>query len=133
MIRFILLAIASSLAFTANAQLLKLNSEANLDKKVLEVNVEGPTLIALDLQKELNLTEAQYAQVVQLHEKRFQLIADAEAAHQADALMLSKIIYGINLEADKTLQTLLDPRQVRLLVDLEGRQHTRFVSDNSEE
>lgn len=133
MIRFILLALAISLSFTANAQLLKLNSEAKLDNKVLEINVEGPSLIALDLQKELNLTEAQYAQVLELNKKRFQLITAAEAEYQSDAMMLSKIVYGINLEADKTLHTLLDPRQARLLIELEGRQHTRFVSENAED
>lgn len=133
MLRFILLALATSICSIANAQLIKLNSEAPLDKKVLEVSLEGPMLIATDLQNELALTEAQYAEVIKLYEERFRLIAAAESEHKADAPLLSKIIYGINLEADKALEMLLDPLQVRLLAELGGRQTARFTSDNSSE
>lgn len=131
--RIILLAFATCLCTFANAQLLKLNEDAFLDSKVLEVQLDGPAMAALELQNELNLTKAQYEQVVQLNQKRYEQILAAEETYKEDALQRSKTIYAINMEADKALGALLDPKQMHLYLELEGLKQMRFVSDNSEE
>lgn len=129
--RILLLAFAIGMCTAANAQLIKINEDAFLDKKVLEVKVEGADMIAMDLQNELHLTKEQYEQVVQLNQKRFKQIEEAEKAQQ-DELLRSKTIYAINLETDKALGALLDPKQMRLYLELENRQ-ARFVSDNAKD
>lgn len=130
--RIILLALAASFCTFANAQRNKLKDDA-LDKMVLEVTIEGPAMAALDMQQELELTQEQYEQVVQLNQKRYDQISEAEELYKEDALQRSKSIYTINMEADKALGALLDPRQLRLYLELEGRHQMRYVSDNAEE
>ncbi|MBC5991451.1 hypothetical protein [Pontibacter cellulosilyticus] len=130
--RILLLAFAIGMCTTASAQLIKINEDAYLDKKVLEVKVEGADMIAMDLQNELNLSKEQYEQVVQLNQMRFKQIEEAEKTHQQDELLRSKTIYAINLETDKALGALLDPKQMRLYLEMESKQ-TRFVSDNAKD
>lgn len=130
--RIILLVFATCWCTIASAQLLKLNEDAVLDSKVLEVQLDGPAMAALELQNELNLTKAQYEQVVLLNQMRYKQILAAEEAYREDALLRSKTIYAIHMETDKALGALLDPKQKRLYLELEGLQQMRFVSDNSE-
>ncbi|MEJ8801943.1 hypothetical protein [Pontibacter sp. H249] len=130
--RIILLVLATGICTFANAQRLKLK-EGALDKLVLQVSLEGPTLAAVELQKELDLTQEQYYQVMQLNQQRYEQIIKVEEVHKEDALVRSKSIYTINMEADKALSSVLDPRQLRLFLELEGRQDLRLVSEHAEE
>ena len=128
----LLVALAFSFCSFANAQRHKGKDDA-LDKRVLEVSVEGPAMATLDLQQELNLTPQQLEQVVQLNQKRYEQILAAEEQYKEDALLLSKSVYTINVETDKLLGALLDVRQLRLFLEMDGRQQLRFVSDNADE
>ena len=130
--RILLVALAFSFCSFANAQRHKGKDDA-LDKRVLEVSVEGPAMATLDLQQELNLTPQQLEQVVQLNQKRYEQILAAEEQYKEDALLLSKSVYTINVETDKLLGALLDVRQLRLFLEMDGRQQLRFVSDNADE
>ncbi|WP_299821570.1 hypothetical protein [uncultured Pontibacter sp.] len=130
--RIILLVLTSTICTVASAQLHRGADDA-LDKHVLAITVEGPALAAMDLQRELNLSQEQYEQVMELNRKRFEQVYEAEQAYSNDAQLLSKTIYTINLETNKALSTMLDPMQQRLYMELEGNQQVQFISDNGEE
>ncbi|GAB3196042.1 hypothetical protein ABID22_001701 [Pontibacter aydingkolensis] len=130
--RILLLTFAATICTFATAQRLKLTDDA-LDKHVLEVNINGQAMAALELQAELNLTQEQYKLAMQLNQKRYEQIAEAEEVYQADNILRSKAIYSINLEADKSIGAILDPKQLRAFLELEGQRQLRLVSDNADE
>lgn len=115
----------------SNAQRMKVTDEP-LDKVVLSVNLNGATMANLELQKELKLDEEQFKQVQLLNEKRYQQIQEADLEFKDNAIQRSKAIYSINLEIDKALGLMLQPEQLRVYLELEGRENNRFATEQEE-
>ncbi|MFD2512598.1 hypothetical protein ACFSRY_01855 [Pontibacter locisalis] len=115
----------------SNAQRMKVTDEP-LDKVVLSVNLNGATMANLELQKELKLDEEQFKQVQLLNEKRYQQIQEADLEFKDNAIQRSKAIYSINLEIDKALSLMLQPEQLRVYLELEGRENNRFATEQEE-
>ncbi|MBF8962186.1 hypothetical protein I0P70_02915 [Pontibacter sp. FD36] len=116
---------------TAQAQRLK-ESDDDLDKKVLAINLTGPQMAILEMKRELNLSEEQLMQVELLHEERYQRMAEAEM-NLEDPLKLQRTYREIQIQLDKVLAGILTEKQLKQFLELEGRQHVNLLTGNEEE
>ncbi|WP_299985743.1 hypothetical protein [uncultured Pontibacter sp.] len=116
---------------TAQAQRLK-ESDDDLDKKVLAINLTGPQMAILEMKRELNLSEEQLMQVELLHEERYQRMAEAEM-NLEDPLKLQRTYREIQIQLDKVMAGILTEKQLKQFLELEGRQHVNLLTGNEEE
>ena len=111
------------------AQRMKVTDEP-LDEILLAVTLDGPAMATMELQKELNLNIDQVKQVQLLNKKRYEQIDEADQTFKGNAIQRSKAIYSIHMEADKALEQVLKPEQLRVFMELEGRQNTRLATED---
>ena len=116
---------------TSQAQRLR-ETDDFLDKKVLSINFTGPQMAVLEMKRELNLSEEQMVQVEQLHEERFQLMTEAEAKNE-DPIKLQRTYRDIQVQLDKVMAGILNEKQLKHFLELEGRQHVILLTGNEEE
>lgn len=115
----------------AQAQFMKEGDE-KLDKMVLAFNLTGPEMLSYEMKQELKLSAEQLAQVEALNEKRYKVMAEAEAAYP-EPIKRQRKFRDINLQHDKELSGILDEHQLKHFLELEGRQNVRYLSGNEEE
>jgi hypothetical protein len=108
------------------------DTDDHLDKQVLAVAVTGPQMAIMEMERELKLTKEQLAQVEQLNENRFQLMAEAEATIE-DPLKLQRQYRDIQVKLDKVLANILTESQLKHYLELEGRQNIQFLSGKEDE
>jgi len=104
-------------------------TDDRLDKQVLAMNLNGPAMSTVEMQRELLLNDEQFAQVTQMNQVRYEQLEKAEIAFAQDPIQCSKMMRDINLENDKALRHVLTQEQLRHFLELEGRQNARFVSE----
>ncbi|WP_242928268.1 hypothetical protein [Pontibacter vulgaris] len=130
--KIILLAfICIGAATGANAQRAKIADDP-LDKQVLAVNMTGAEMATVEMKQTLQLTTEQEAAVSKLNEERYKQILDAENAYAANPTLLQRKFRNIHLQSDKALNNVLTDEQLNLYLELEGRQNTRFISENGD-
>ncbi|MBF9254761.1 hypothetical protein I2I11_15760 [Pontibacter sp. 172403-2] len=105
-------------------------TDDKLDKQVLAVSLNGPAMATVEMQKELLLDDAQYVQVTQLNQDRYEQLEKAADTFAQDPIQRSRAMRDINLENDKALRQVLTQTQLRYFLELEGRQNARFVTEN---
>ena len=98
----------------------------SLDKKVLEVQVTGPELLTLEMERELQLTAPQREEVKQLNEQRYQQLLETEKTAVAGN---NQLIQKVHLQNDKALTKVLSSEQLRRFLELEGRQHAQQLTE----
>ncbi|PVY40828.1 hypothetical protein C8E01_106170 [Pontibacter virosus] len=116
---------------TTQAQRLK-ETDDELDKKVLAISLSGPQMAILEMKRELNLSEEQLMQIELLHEERYQLMSEAESK-QDDPLQLQRAYREIQVKHDKVMAGILDEKQLKHFLELEGRQHINLLTGKEEE
>lgn len=116
---------------TAQAQRLT-ETDDDLDKKVLAISLSGPQMAILEMKRELNLSEEQMMQVELLHEERYQLMSDAELKVN-DPIELQRTYREIQLKTDKVMASILNEKQLKQFLELEGRQYVNFLTGKEEE
>lgn len=116
---------------TAQAQRLT-ETDDDLDKKVLAISLSGPQMAILEMKRELNLSEEQMMQVELLHEERYQLMSDAELKVN-DPIELQRTYREIQLKTDKVMAGILNEKQLKQFLELEGRQYVNFLTGKEEE
>ncbi|SIT81693.1 hypothetical protein [Pontibacter indicus] len=116
---------------TAQAQRLT-EKDDDLDKKVLAISLSGPQMAILEMKRELNLSEEQMMQVELLHEERYQLMSDAELKVN-DPIELQRTYREIQLKTDKVMAGILNEKQLKQFLELEGRQYVNFLTGKEEE
>ena len=118
-------------AAKVQAQLIR-ETDERLDKLVLAVEVTGPQMLSLEMKQELKLSPEQYARIEALSEQHYRQLADAEF-NLTDPLLKQRKFRDISLELDKALSTILNEQQLKLFLELEGRQNVSFLSGAEEE
>lgn len=98
-----------------------------LDKQVLLVELTGPQMAMLELQRELKLTEEQVLQLEKLNEDRYQHMTEAESSYD-DPLQLQLKFREIHVALDKVMASILTEQQLKHYLELEGRQHVQYLS-----
>ena len=126
----ILLILALTIS-TTQAQRLR-ETDDELDKKVLAINLNGPQMAIMEMKRELNLSEEQMVQVELLHEERFQRMSEAEAKNE-DPIKLQRTYRDIQIQLDKVMAGILNEKQLKHFLELEGRQHVNLLPGNEEE
>lgn len=86
----------------------------------------------LEMKRELNLSEEQMMQVELLHEERYQLMSDAELKVN-DPIELQRTYREIQLKTDKVMAGILNEKQLKQFLELEGRQYVNFLTGKEEE
>ncbi|MBX0335447.1 hypothetical protein K3G39_19610 [Pontibacter sp. HSC-14F20] len=124
----IILALAIS---TTEAQRLRA-ADDELDLKVLAISLSGPQMALLEMKQELQLSDEQLMQVELLHEERYQRMTEAGLT-QDDPIELQRTYREIQIELDKVLAGILDEKQLKHFLDLEGRQHVNMLTGKEEE
>lgn len=122
-----ILTLAIGLITTAGFAQRITKGDDSLDKKVLDVQVTGPALLTLEMERELQLTIPQRVEVKQLNEQRYQQLLETEKA--AVAGPNDKIIQKVHLQNDKALTKVLSSEQFRRFLELEGRQHAQQLTE----
>ncbi|MER2998228.1 hypothetical protein [Pontibacter populi] len=122
-----ILTLALGLLTTAGFAQRITKGDEGLDKKVLEVQVTGPALLTLEMERELQLTAPQREEVKQLNEQRYQQLLETEKTATAGAT--DKLIQKVHLQNDKALTRVLSSEQFRKFLELEGRQHAQHLSE----
>lgn len=108
-------------------------TDDRLDKQVLAINLNGPAMSTVEMQRELLLNDAQYTQVTQMNQARYEQLEKAEISFAQDPIQRSRAMRDINLENDKALRQVLTQEQLHHFLELEGRQNARFVSENDKQ
>ncbi|PKV75700.1 hypothetical protein [Pontibacter ramchanderi] len=103
-----------------------------LDKKVLAMDLSGPQMALMEMKRELNLSEEQLLQVEQLHDKRYQRMAEAQTK-LTDPIELQRAYRDIQTELDKVMAGILNEKQLKHFLELEGRQYVNLLTGNEEE
>lgn len=116
---------------TTQAQRLK-ETDDELDKKVLAISLTGPQMAILEMKRELNLSEEQLMQVELLHEERFQRMSEAEL-NVEDPLELQQAYREIQIQLDKVMAGILNEKQLKHFLELEGRQYVNLLTGKEEE
>lgn len=98
-----------------------------LDKQVLLVELTGPQMAMLEMQRELKLTEEQVLQLEKLNEDRYQYMTEAESTYD-DPLQLQLKFREIHVALDKVMASILTEQQLKHYLELEGRQHVLYLS-----
>lgn len=129
--KLFLIIVISSLATSSFAQRLKAADDA-LDKKVLNVQVEGASLATLEMEKELKLNHAQQQQVELLNKVLYEQLLTAGEKFGDNMLKQARTIRSIQLENDKALKRILTEEQLKKYLELEGRQHATHLSELDE-
>jgi hypothetical protein len=122
-----ILTLALGLITTAGFTQRITKGDDGLDKKVLEVQVTGPALLTLEMERELQLTAQQQQEVKQLNELRYQQLLETEKT--ASAVSSDQMIQKVHLQNDKALTKVLSSEQLRRFLELEGRQHAQHLSE----
>ncbi|WP_162426224.1 hypothetical protein [Pontibacter pudoricolor] len=122
-----ILTLALGLITTAGFAQRITKGDDGLDKKVLEVQVTGPALLTLEMERELQLTAQQQQEVKQLNELRYQQLLETEKT--ATAVSNDQMIQKVHLQNDKALTKVLSSEQLRRFLELEGRQHAQHLSE----
>lgn len=122
-----ILTLALGLLTTAGFAQRITKGDEGLDKKVLEVQVTGPALLTLEMERELQLTAPQREEVKQLNEQRYQQLLETEKTATMGAT--DKLIQKVHLQNDKALTRVLSSEQFRKFLELEGRQHAQHLSE----
>lgn len=116
---------------TAQAQRLT-ETDDDLDKMVLAISLNGSQMAVLEMKRELNLSDEQMLQVEQLHEERYQLMSEAELKAN-DPIELQRNYRQIQQKTDKVMAGILSEKQLKQLLELEGRQYVNFLTGKEEE
>ncbi|MCP2045093.1 hypothetical protein [Pontibacter sp. HSC-36F09] len=116
---------------TTQAQRLT-ETDDELDKKVLALSLSGPQMAILEMKRELNLSEEQLKQVELLHEERYQLMSEAELK-QEEPIERQRTYREIQIQLDKVMAGILNEKQLKQFLELEGRQHVNMLTGNEEE
>lgn len=116
---------------TTQAQRLA-ETDDELDKKVLAISLSGPQMAILEMKRELNLSEKQLKQVELLHQERYQLMTEAELK-QEDPIELQRTYREIQIQLDKVMAGILNDKQLKQFLELEGRQHVNMLTGKEEE
>lgn len=103
-----------------------------LDKLVIAVELSGPQMAILEMQRELKLNDAQLRQVEKLNEERFARMSEAEVQID-DPLELQEAFRKINGKLDRTLARILNESQWLHYLELEGKQHLILLTGTEEE
>ena len=98
-----------------------------MDKQVLSVELTGPQMVMLEMKRELKLTETQILQLEKLNEDRFQYMSEAESSYD-DPLQLQLKFREIHISLDNLMANILTEQQMKHYLELEGRQHVRYLS-----
>lgn len=107
-------------------------TDDELDKKVLAISLSGPQMAILEMKRELNLSEEQLKQVELLHQERYQLMTEAELK-QEDPIELQRTYREIQIQLDKVMAGILNDKQLKQFLELEGRQHVNMLTGKEEE
>lgn len=101
----------------------------SLDKKVLAVDVTGPALLTLEMARELQLTQTQQQEVMQLNEQRYKQLLETEqtAMNGGDGN-----VQKVHLQNDRALTKILTAEQLRRFLELEGRQHALQLTERDD-
>ncbi len=130
--KIILLAIICiSAASGANAQRSKVADDP-LDKQVLAINLTGAEMATAEMKQTLQLTPEQEAVVSKLNEERYQNMLAIEKQFADNPTLLQRKFRNILLQSDKALNNVLTEQQLNLYLELEGRQNTRYISENGD-
>ncbi|GAB3815567.1 hypothetical protein GCM10028895_09830 [Pontibacter rugosus] len=127
--KYILIVLLLVFGSASYAQRLSLN-EDELDLVVLSMNLDGPAMASLEMKQELNLTDAQFAQVQKLNAERFAQLENAEASNLNSYGAKNKKFRTINLQNDRGLETVLTEQQLKQYRELEGRFNMQFLSEH---
>ena len=127
--KYILLILLVVFGSASYAQRLSLN-EDELDLAVLSMNLDGPAMASLEMKQELNLTDAQFAQVQKLNAERFAQLENAETSNLNSYGAKNKKFRTINLQNDRGLETVLTEQQLKQYRELEGRFNMQFLSEH---
>ncbi|MBB6610101.1 hypothetical protein H7F15_03540 [Pontibacter sp. Tf4] len=122
--KFFILIVALGLTASSGFAQRITRGDDGLDKKVLSVEVAGPTLLTLEMTRELNLTEEQQKEVQLLNEQRYQQLQQSE---QGDQYYLA--VQKVHLQNDKALMKVLKPEQLSRFLELEGRQNMLHLTE----
>ncbi|WP_242919429.1 hypothetical protein [Pontibacter liquoris] len=105
-------------------------TDEKLDKQVLALNLDGPAMATVEMQKELLLDQRQAEQVARMNQTRYAQLQQAELTFAKDPIQRAKLMRSINLENDKALKQVLTQQQLHQFLELEGRQNVSYVSEN---
>ncbi|HEY4650700.1 MAG TPA: hypothetical protein VIG72_04765 [Pontibacter sp.] len=122
---FILILTASLVTTTGFSQRFT-KSDDSLDKKVLAVEVTGPSLLTLEMARELQLTEPQQKEVQQLNEQHYEQLQVTQQNTEPDKYLA---LQKVHLQHDKALSKVLSAAQLQRFLELEGRQHLLHLSE----
>lgn len=109
------------------------SGDNGLDEMVLAVNIAGPAMASLEMKQELELTEAQYAEVEALNAARHARMEKVEQELAVDPEAREQELKAIEKETQYRLQSILSEQQLRQLLLLEGRQEVQFITGNEEQ
>jgi hypothetical protein len=120
-----------SAATGASAQRSK-GTDDSLDKQVLAVNLTGAELATVEMKQTLQLTPEQEAMVSKVNEERYKNMQEVEKAFAGNPTLLQRKFRNLHLQSDKALNNILTDQQLNLYLELEGRQNTRYISENGD-
>lgn len=129
--KLLLTLMISFLVTGSYAQRLKSADDA-LDRKVLEVQVEGASLATLEMEKELKLNLEQQRKVELLNKVLYEQLLTAKEKFGNNMLQQASTIRSIQLRNDKALKLILTEEQLKKYLELEGREHSTHLSELDE-
>ena len=125
----LLIIIFTAVSSAGYAQAMKVTDD-RLDKEVLAVEMNGPTMANLEMTQELNLSEEQLNKVKLVNEQRFAQLLEAERTYAGNDALRSSSKRAIHVQYDQKLKDVLNEQQMRHFLELEGRFHMMYISEN---
>ncbi|PRY11926.1 hypothetical protein CLV24_10951 [Pontibacter ummariensis] len=128
MLKFLLLSLGTLFCTAGHAQHLKV-ADDGLDRQVLAVSLDGPAMATLEMSRELNLTEQQYAEVERINQQRYQKLAEAENTYATDPILQSRAYRMLAFESSELLKHILSERQMQHLNQLKGNANAQLTEE----